>query len=262
MSGGKLNFSRPLSPSARLPKQQEVSSHRSPSPYHDLGLLDTSRVDNEEPLITFDSNGSITSAIVSDCVPLLLNSQSLSNPQTTYYLQTTITDYSPQRCLLDDLDDSPLEEESRTRESFAPVQTLYISADSPVCIDCDAYRVDLFYCNLCNVTYCAKCWDKLGTHRKGKLGPGGIPHVKTDQAVADKLRATFESSPDDKEQQVLFQEDENTAWFGVVKDESGDLIFHDYGRYADIMAGIAKERGPSNNNRFPGLVCFVGETGK
>lgn len=195
---------------------------------------------------------------------MLLASQSLLNLRNTHYMQTTITDYSPQRCLLDDLDDVPQKEESPsdTREGFTPVQTLYIPADTPVCIDCDACRPDLFYCNLCNVTYCAKCWDKLGTHRKGKLGPGGIPHEKTDQAIADKLRATFEASPDDKEQQALFQEDENTAWFGVVKDESGDLIFHDYGRYADIMAEISKERGPSNNNRFPGLVCFVGETGR
>jgi len=180
-----------------------------------------------------------------------------------------MTDYSPQRCLLDECDDIPQLEESASSATrrlppaaSVPLKTLYIPADTPVCIDCDAYQVDLFYCNLCNVTYCAKCWDELGTHRKGKLGPGGIPHEKTDQAVADKLRATFEASPSDKEQQALFQEDENTAWFGVVKDESGDLIFHDYGRYAEIMAEISKERGPSNNNRFPGLVCFVGETGE
>jgi len=113
------------------------------------------------------------------------------------------------------------------------------------------------------MTYCEACWNKVGPHRTGKLGPGGIPHEKTDQSVADKLRATLESCPDDLEQEELFRNDEHTAWFGVIKDESGDSIFYDYGRYADIMTEISKSRSPRerHSSRFPGLVSFVGETG-
>jgi hypothetical protein len=133
-----------------------------------------------------------------------------------------------------------------------------------LCGQCDEHRSDSYYCNLCDTTYCETCWNKVGPHRSGKMGPGGIPHEKTDQAVADKLRATLETSPSDVEQEELFQNDENTAWFGVVKDESEDSIFCDYGRYADIMTEISRAT-PSrqrHGSRFPGLVCFVGETGK
>ena len=114
------------------------------------------------------------------------------------------------------------------------------------------------------MTYCGTCWNKVGPHRTGKLGPGGIPHEKTDQVIADKLRTTLEASPSEVEQEELFQNDENTAWFGVVKDESEDSIFYDYGRYADIMTEISRATGPRqrHGSRFPGLVCFVGETGK
>ncbi|EHK96973.1 hypothetical protein M7I_7298 [Glarea lozoyensis 74030] len=116
------------------------------------------------------------------------------------------------------------------------------------------------------MTYCGHCWNRVGPHRSGKLGPGGIPHEKTDQAIADKLRATLEACSDDLEQQELFRMDENTAWFGVVKDESEDSIFYDYGRYADIMTEISQVTNPrqrqgAQHNRFPGLVSFVGETG-
>ena len=135
--------------------------------------------------------------------------------------------------------------------------------DKHLCGQCDEHHANSFYCNLCDITYCGPCWGRVGPHRNGKLGPGGIPHEKTDQVVADKLRATLEASPTDVEQEALFQNDENTAWFGVVRDGSGDSIFHDYGRYADIMNEISKATGPrpSHSNRFPGLVCFVGETG-
>lgn len=93
------------------------------------------------------------------------------------------------------------------------------------------------------------------------MGPGGIPHEKTDQNVANKLRETFESSRSESEQETLFQNDEQTAWFGAVKDEAGDSVFHDYGRYGNIITDMSKATGGQNKSRFPGLVCFVGETG-
>lgn len=133
-----------------------------------------------------------------------------------------------------------------------------------LCGQCDEHKSDSYYCNLCDTTYCGICWDKVGPHRTKKMGPGGIPHEKTDQAIADMLRATLEAAPSDSEQESLFQNDENTAWFGVVKDENEDSIFYDYGRFADIMG----ERSRASNSRrrhgssFPSLVCFVGETGQ
>lgn len=160
-------------------------------------------------------------------------------------------------------------EEGLESTASSPTETMKPSTNATeevkhLCGQCDKHQSNSFYCNLCDMTYCETCWNKVGPHRTGKLGPGGIPHEKTDQTIADKLRATLESCPNDLEQEELFQNDENTAWFGVVKDESGDSAFYDYGRYADIMTEISKACSPRrrHGSRFPGLVCFVGETGK
>jgi hypothetical protein len=93
------------------------------------------------------------------------------------------------------------------------------------CGQCEEYHAESYYCNLCDMTYCKRCWNKIGPHRTGKTGPGGIPHEKTDQTVADKLRMTLEATPNESEQDELFQKDENTAWFGVARDEFEDSIF-------------------------------------
>ena len=126
------------------------------------------------------------------------------------------------------------------------------------CPQCDLSCFDLFYCNLCRFSYCRSCWDRIGPHRVGMLGPCGIPHEKTDIDVAEKLRATFECSASNDEQNSLHDMDQHTAWFGVAKDEQGDCIFCDYGRYTRIIAEVSRGRPKS---RFPGLVNFVGETG-
>ena len=161
------------------------------------------------------------------------------------------------------LDSGDTPAESSTSKAVQPPTTTSEKEKKHLCGHCDKYQSDSYYCNLCDTTYCGGCWNKMGPHRTGKMGPGGIPHEKTDQVIADKLRATLEASPSDLEQDELFQNDENTAWFGVVKDESGDSIFYDYGRYADIITEIVRATGPrQHGSRFPGLVCFVGETGK
>lgn len=129
------------------------------------------------------------------------------------------------------------------------------------CGQCEEEFDTCFYCNVCDTAYCAKCWDRVGPHKSGKLGPGGVPHEKTDEKVASRLRATLEAAPTDIEQDELFGNDQDTTWFGVVKDEAGDSIFCDYGRYADIINEISKQLGPRPGHRFPGLVSFVGETG-
>ncbi|TVY16534.1 Phospholipase A I [Lachnellula arida] len=241
MSGERLDVSQ-----ASASRQQGSNRHRSPSPYHYLELWDT-----DQPLISFEESEGGAS----------LTSSSYHTKPTKAYSPTP-------RSLLDDYDELPRSRNDPVEETglvqshaYAPSSAPGSAAGSNYCIQCEDHNLTLYYCNLCDVTYCGKCWDKIGPHRKGKRGPGGIPHEKTDQTVADKLRAAFEASPDDQEQEAMFQADENTAWFGVVKDESSDLIFHDYGRYADIIAEISKTRGLRHNNRFPGLVCFVGETG-
>jgi len=61
-----------------------------------------------------------------------------------------------------------------------------------------------------------------------------------------------------EERQNLYIEDENTKWFGVARDSNGQLVFQDYGRYANIMADNAVG---VHKHRYPQLVSFIGQTG-
>jgi hypothetical protein len=185
------------------------------------------------------------------------------NPYTSTQYSTR-TNVSRSQTVLGGREERAKLTESSPPQAVEPSSNVLGKERHHVCGQCEEHQSDLYYCNLCDMTYCGTCWNKVGPHRTGKVGPGGIPHEKTDQVVADKLRTTLEASPSDVEQEELFRNDENTAWFGVVKDESEDSIFYDYGRYADIMTEISRVTGPRqrHGSRFPGLVCFVGETGK
>lgn len=114
------------------------------------------------------------------------------------------------------------------------------------------------YCNACNEIYCNKCWATQGPHRRGTLTSTGVPHEKTDPNVADLVQATLQSNPSKDEQQRLYQDDENTTWFGLVKVD-GEPTFRDYGRWVDLMGISARQ---TTQRQYPGLVSFVGPTGK
>lgn len=87
---------------------------------------------------------------------------------------------------------------------------------------------------------------------------GGIQHEKTDPEVARRIERTLESDLSEEGQAFLHVQDEDTSWFGALKDDDGDLVFQDYGRYPDLMA----EKSTQNQKlRYPGLVSFVGQTG-
>jgi hypothetical protein len=49
------------------------------------------------------------------------------------------------------------------------------------------------------------------------LGPGGIPHEKTDLWVAEQVEKVLSPPPDHLAYQQLYLEDEETAWFGKSK---------------------------------------------
>lgn len=58
--------------------------------------------------------------------------------------------------------------------------------------------------------------------------------------------------------QELHEEDERTKWFGVARDDAGETVFEDYGRYASLASDTAQMAG--TENRYPQLVSFVGVT--
>lgn len=102
-----------------------------------------------------------------------------------------------------------------------------------------------------------------------RKAPGSIPHEKTDVGIAKKIKAILEAKTTSAEQDILHKNDEDTTWFGVIREDAELPTFRDYGRYAGIMADTLNQsshRGSDwtvgmRDHRFPSLVSFVGQTG-
>jgi len=99
-------------------------------------------------------------------------------------------------------------------------------------------------------------------HRKNLLAPGNVPHEKTSRELAIKIKKILEPDLNGAIQEELHTQDENTTWFGIIREDGELPIFQDYGRYATLMS----DTGPQGNlehheTRYPGLVSFVGQTG-
>lgn len=99
--------------------------------------------------------------------------------------------------------------------------------------------------------------------KKGKL-VDGMPHEKTNQKVVKQLKAILEPPDNQEELWELHRRDEDTTWFGVLRNPNPDPItgltrtsFKDYGRYAALMA---ETRPPNGEMRYPQLVSFIGQT--
>ena len=106
--------------------------------------------------------------------------------------------------------------------------------------------------------YCESCWEKQGPHQAGKVGQDGLPHERTDRSIYERLKVILDPPEDASELSRLHQEDESTTWFGIEKDQHGQPIFQDHGRYAALMADTKQ---PNSGLRYPQLVSFVGQTG-
>ena len=98
---------------------------------------------------------------------------------------------------------------------------------------------------------------------------GSIPHERTNYHTSEKIKAILEVKTTSAEQEILHKNDEETTWFGVIREDAELPIFRDYGRYAAIMAESLYSTSHHNSDqlfgvrdhRFPSLVSFVGETG-
>lgn len=117
--------------------------------------------------------------------------------------------------------------------------------------------VQTHFCWPCNTIFCDRCWFRQMAHRK-RAQTGGIPHEQTDPFVAKKIQNALEVDLTDKEQAMLHIQDDDTSWFGACEDEQDDLVFQDYGRYANLMAENSERQ---RQMRYPALVSFVGQTG-
>ncbi|MCJ1264961.1 hypothetical protein MMC22_004836 [Lobaria immixta] len=98
------------------------------------------------------------------------------------------------------------------------------------------------------------------------------PRLHTEWNAKDQnfLHETLlEVKTTDEEQAVLYQNDQDTTWFGIIKHDGGLPIFQDYGRYATLMTNTSRsERSrdfmgvvDGGDTQYPNLVSFVGQTG-
>ena len=103
------------------------------------------------------------------------------------------------------------------------------------------------------------------THSQRCLAPGSIPHERTSYETAQKIRDVLEPQTNREQKDKLHQEDEDTTWFGIVREDAELPLFQDYGRYARIMADTQysslRQNAGTHDHRFPSLVSFVGQTG-
>ncbi|KAK8072958.1 FabD/lysophospholipase-like protein [Apiospora saccharicola] len=138
------------------------------------------------------------------------------------------------------------------------------------CEQCEEHGKDVWYCNICDTSFCDPCWNGQFVHRKPPRG--GLPHEKTDVNVAEKVQNVLSPPTDNWVREQLYKADEITSWFGVERPEdNAPPVFQDYGRFADLMASTDPIRSqPSfmerwaevgRDRRTPSLVSFVGQTG-
>ncbi|KAL4757187.1 uncharacterized protein BDW70DRAFT_171583 [Aspergillus foveolatus] len=114
-----------------------------------------------------------------------------------------------------------------------------------------------YFCYPCGHVFCDRCWGRSPPHVRKRL-QGGIPHEKTDPRLAKIIEQTLEVELDEKQQSWMHLKDENSSWFGTMRDDDDDMVFHDHGRFADLMAEMSARK---RQVRYPGLVSFVGQTG-
>lgn len=133
-----------------------------------------------------------------------------------------------------------------------------------LCESCEELGPKRSYCNICGHNFCDECWQRQLPHKKKSLAPGGVPHEKTDRKIAKKIQDILTPNTTAEEQLILHQNDQNTTWFGIIREDGELPLFRDYGRYGELMANKLRASNPpgSHDTRYPSLVSFVGQTGE
>lgn len=226
----------PVHQSSRSPPESERRPRRHQTQYNTRLQTQISLIDLEDPLVQGDSAGRIA------CI---------------HGGERDRKDRQP--CDLIDIQSQPIQSRNTRRQS---------SGDQ-LCDDCERHGTNRQYCNVCESTFCTSCWEKQIPHKRQQTAPGSIPHEQTDHRTAEKIKPILEVKTTFAEQAILHKNDEDTTWFGVIREDAQFPTFRDYGRYAAIMAETLHPSSRhgcdgtfgARDHRFPSLVSFVGETG-
>ncbi|KAK2606241.1 hypothetical protein QQS21_003289 [Conoideocrella luteorostrata] len=130
--------------------------------------------------------------------------------------------------------------------SYKPCHECRVHTKTFICIQCN------------NLPFCDTCWSTWVLHADGATGWGGRPHEKSDPHVITRLRGILEPTTSNVDHEKSLELDDDTTWFGVVRDLSQQQVFQDYGRFAALMSESQSEE---TQDRFPQLVSFIGQTG-
>lgn len=114
------------------------------------------------------------------------------------------------------------------------------------------------FCMDCGVSFCEPCWSAWRAHAQDAINSAGVPHEKTAKAVAFRLQQILTPPSDPEARRELYENDAQTAWFGVARDARGAPVLRDYGRYSTIMR---ESTVGEFSQRLPQLVSFVGQSG-
>jgi energy-coupling factor transporter ATP-binding protein EcfA2 len=141
--------------------------------------------------------------------------------------------------------------------------TLYDDKPSPSstihkpCVLCKNANIKTLFCAICNNSFCDACWSQWLLHQEGQVGLNGRPHEPSDLEVINRLKETFNPPSDQPTQRDRHEEDQETTWFSVERNEGELPELCGHGRYAVLMAS-----GPVGGfARHPQLVSFIGQTG-
>jgi hypothetical protein len=106
--------------------------------------------------------------------------------------------------------------QARPEEPKMPAEPPIPSTIAQVeCSMCEGtFPKDLWFCGVCKVAYCDRCWEMQGPHRVKSKALLVTPHVKTPLDIAEKVGKVLTPTDDAQQQEALHREDENTAWFG------------------------------------------------
>jgi GTPase SAR1 family protein len=159
----------------------------------------------------------------------------------------------------------------RIRDNSRARSVIAASLSGEVCDLCETCGPRRSFCNVCNIVFCDSCWESHSLHRMKRPTLGSLPHEKTDPYVEKKIRGVLNPQLEEEQRERLHYDDIDTTWFGVIREGHERPMFQDYGRYADLVAGVKELRlgsvsalsASSDHSEalYPSLVSFVGETG-
>ncbi|KAA8903651.1 hypothetical protein FN846DRAFT_779968 [Sphaerosporella brunnea] len=109
-------------------------------------------------------------------------------------------------------------------------------------------KVDVFYCNQCDLTFCGTCWNKQAAHKKNKY------HRQTDPKDQDTVNRII-CPPSAKTADLQHQANYGSKWFGVsIRDNMVSL--NTTSRYRELSMDMDMD-----SEQYPALISFVGITG-